>query len=207
MAITLKPFNVATFAKTAVASAKPPMTVGTGMKGGAGSFAKVEPQLVAQVSARIAEVRETQKSAVAQLRGKFLGGEPAAHAAGAIEGLGPRVADWAKRGEAAAKSGGVPGAKGWPGWIDDGEVLLRGMQDLAGFGLDANLDEITASVTAIPADTAKAVTAIAKKSAEVLEATADVTGGVVGKLIRPLLLPLAIAAVGLVAFAVIRSRA
>lgn len=211
MAITLKPVSASTFAP------KPPMTVGTGMKGGASipkpapattakPLAKVEPQLLSQVQARIAEVRSTQQSAIAQLDGKWLGGDASKAAAAALRGLTVRIDDWAKRGTDALNAGTTPNAKGWPAWIEAGEVILRGMQDIAGFGLDADLDLIQEAVGQIPEQAAKTVKAIAKKTAEVAQATADVAGNVAGSLIRPLLLPLGLLAVGLVAFLVIKNR-
>ncbi len=209
MAITLKPVTATTF------TTKPPMTVGTGSKSMVKpvtstipkpATGKTDPQLLAQIEARIAEVRATQKSAIAQLEGKFLGGAPAAAAAASIRGLTARIDDWAKRGTDAYRTGTTPNGKGWPAWIDAGEVILSGMQDIAGFGLDANLDLIKETAANVPAEAVKTVNTIAKKTAEVVQATADVAAGAASSLIRPLLLPLGLLAVGLVAFLVIKNR-
>ena len=203
MSIILKPPTAASFGTK-------PMTVGTGSKSMA-SVSVIEPQLLAQVNDRAGRVRDALKSSIAKCDGKFLGGKPASAAASALRALQPRVDSWATRGELAAKSGRAPMSSDgktpttWAKWIDSGEVFLSGINDITNEGLNTNLELIKTSVAEIPADTQRAVTTIAKTAATVVQETADVASSAASSLIRPLLLPLAIVAVGLVAFAVIKS--
>lgn len=171
-----------------------------------------EPQLLAQVNDRAKAVQTALTRGIAACDSKFLGGQPAASAASALRALKPSIDAWATRGVLAAQTGKLPTATDgktsitWAKWIDAGEVKIQGINEITGLGLDSNLELIKESVAAIPADTKKVVTAIAKTTAKVVQETADVTGGVVGSLIRPLLIPLGIAAAGLVAFAVIKTK-
>ncbi len=166
----------------------------------------VEPQVLAQVGARAEEVRSALRAGITATRGKFLGGMPAAEAAKALESLRGPIDAWAKRGDDAARTGLVPSANGWPGWLKAGETFVAGINDITKLGLDANLDNITTAVAEIPDD----VKRVAKKAAQVIKDATDTVSKAAGSaawdLVKPLLLPLGLIAVGLVAFAVIRSR-
>ena len=172
----------------------------------------MEPQLLAQVSDRAKRVKDQLKASIAKCEGKFMGGQPAAAAASALRGLQSRIDSWTIRGEMAARSGKLPMASdgktpiAWAKWLDSGEVFLQGINDITHEGVNTNLELIKTSVGEIPADTKKAVTAIAKTTATVVQSTADLAGSAAGSLIRPLLIPLAMVAVGLVAFAVIKTK-
>lgn len=171
-----------------------------------------EPQLLAQVEDRAKTVLDALKRGIAACDSKFLGGQPAASAAAALRALTPKCENWATRGRLAAQRGVLPMAEdgktpiAWAKWIASGEAKIQGINEITGLGLTANLELIKESAAAIPADTKKVVTAIAKTTAKVVQETADVAGSAASSLIRPLLIPLAILAAGLVAFAVIKSR-
>jgi hypothetical protein len=168
----------------------------------------VEPQIIAQVEDRASTVQKAVTQAQAQLFTKFLGGDAAAAAASALNGLKPSIDAWAERGRSAAKAGKLPttstgAASTWAKWIAVGDSYLSGINEITHAGLDATLDLITESIAAVPAQTAKVVKQVATVATKVASEAAAATGTVTASLIRPLLIPL-LAVVAVVAFVYLR---
>jgi len=166
-----------------------------------------EPQLIANVESTIAKVREAQRAGIAKLDGRWFGGD--AGMAG-LRSLTPKIDEWAKRGQDAAKSGKTPSANGWPGWVKAGDILIDGLEKIAEESLAEPLKIFGEVVAEAPETSAKFVGKIAKKTGEAAgEALSGVTSAVgvgIGNLIRPLILPIVLIAIVGVGGFIIKSR-
>lgn len=163
----------------------------------------MEPQNLATVERSVESLRSLQRSSIAALEGKFLGGEPARKGAEHLRQLSSVIDPWAERGLSAARNNTTPGAKGWSAWVEAGRRLEAGINSITGLGLTANLENISDAAAAAPAEAAKAVTKAARKV--VSEATSIVGDGATN-LLRPLIMPLVLVAVVVTGVLVVRAR-
>jgi hypothetical protein len=146
-------------------------------------------ETLAQVNADIARVRDARAKGLALLDGKLLGGFGTQASADAIRAL--PIDAWAARGLAAANAGAPPAGRGWPGWTEAGDTYIAGINDITGLGLNAQLENINATVT----EAAKQVATTAHKIAAKTAAAAEEVGHTVTTSLRM--------AVGLAALAVV----
>jgi len=145
-----------------------------------------------QAAKTSAAVLAALDGAVVKLDGRMWKTEATKAAANALRSLRPRVLDWQTHGKDAGAKGTPPPGGGWAGWFRAGEILTDGVTDLLEEGDRATLANVKQTLE----DAAKDAERVAiKVSATVGKAAAAVA--------KPLTIPLALIAVGLVAVAVI----
>lgn len=158
--------------------------------------------LVEEVEDRIGEVENARDAAIVDLEGRWLQTDAVEASIRALKSLNGSIESWAAKGRNALPEG-KPGAGGWPGWISGGNHLLAGIADITDDATAETLANIEATAAGVRDDTVR----VAKKAAATAEAAAQrasaAVGNAAGAIARPLTLPLAAIAVGLVAVAVI----
>lgn len=148
------------------------------------------PDLGSQVEARIASVNSAYDKAIAALSGGIFGQSDAEkNATYNVAQFRDDVDEWAARGRDAVRSGKQPGAKGWSGWVDRGNVYIEGFKAQAEFD-HATLTAIVEIVKETPAQVVKATKAAAKAAGGVV---VDVASGAGKSIAAGLLMPIGIA--------------
>jgi len=113
------------------------------------------------------------------------------------------IAAWQLRGEEAIKRKDQkpPGRGGWKGWINAGNVWLKGIRDINDLGNQTTLKNLTDTAD----DVARDVRRIGRQAATLAKQAAREAGNAAGSLLTPLALPLGIIlALGLIGFTIFR---
>jgi hypothetical protein len=164
-----------------------------------------------QVTARIVQVTAAHTGALTTLEGKFWKSSATEAAIGALKSLQPRMSDWASAGRDGARLNKPPyNRANWQGWLDAGQIILDGVTDITEEADSATLAAIAESVSSSTNETAQAAARVGQRAAQatqrVVRATAETVGTSAAAATRPLLLPLALVAVAIVALAVIKVK-
>jgi hypothetical protein len=148
------------------------------------SVVTVDP---AAIQDRIAVVKGAANKAIAQLDAKaggWFGDDWAKSAASSIRSLQPKIETWQQNAfDSLAGKLALPSKNGWPGWIEAGNVFLKGVAELAQEGQSGKLDALKVVVKEAPATSAKA---IKTATAEASKFVTDTATGVITPLLKPI---------------------
>jgi len=160
------------------------------------------PTLAEEVEDRIGDVNDTLNAAIYDLEDGIFHPPGTAATVERLKLMRGPIDAWAARGRKALPSS-TPGVTGWPGWISAGDYFLQGIAAQRGMPAAETLANIEATAIGVKDTTVDYADKAGKVAERAVHRTAAAVGDAAGTVAKPLTMPLAFVAVGLVAAAVI----